>query len=759
MIFFKLNQAKNAWLILLLWLFPVLTNAQEANKKIQLLDIQSTVPIIGATYQYGSQSGVSDKNGMIQVKFLESKYLFMSHVSYGQWSLSPVEVLNAIKTGSYKRQAQDLIVQPVTILALRSLNEGPESINIDNHDRLAHDGGELLSQTPLIGGIRKSGSYGFDPVMRGFKYDQLNVVINGAQSATAACPNRMDPPTSQIAPNMIQEIEILKGPHSLRYGTAFGGTINFITTQPSYADDNQLYGRITGAYESNGGIARTEGNIGFRGSKYDLGVFGSFAQGTDYTDGDGNTVASGFTRGSLGALLGIQLATNQVLTLSATHNIARDVDFPALPMDLRTDDTWMFNANHIITLNKVNLKSWNTTAYASFVDHRMDNGLKNLDPRKLNASTDAFTKNYGARTEGKWKIGNNKLFIGADYKVEEAEGKRRRDFLMGPKAGQTIFDNAWQEGIITKTGMFSEFHLGKKSIKYVISGRLEINQSNVNDPSAEFLAVNPEYTTTQINPGLSVGGLKSFDNGLSLGLWLGHAQRSGSLTERFINYFPVGVDPYEMVGNPLIEAEKNNQIDLSFGYQSSTSALELSLFNSYLQDYILGEIRTDLTPKISSSPGVRQFVNIDNAHIAGFEFTWNQLLFAGLQHNVSLAYTYGQNTVINEALPEIAPFDLRYALVGSYFDGKLKPEASVRYVTQQDRISASFGETVTPTFTLIDVKVQYQISGSLNAIVGVNNLLDVAYFEHLTRSVRSTPNAIMSPGRNVFVSLSLDLMK
>jgi len=56
----------------------------------------------------------------------------------------------------------------------------------------------------------------------------------------------------------------------------------------------------------------------------------------------------------------------------------------------------------------------------------------------------------------------------------------------------------------------------------------------------------------------------SISNNYSVGLWLGRANRSGSLTERFINYFPVGLDPYEMIGNPQIRAETNNQLDANY---------------------------------------------------------------------------------------------------------------------------------------------------------------------------------------------------
>lgn len=66
-------------------------------------------------------------------------------------------------------------------------------MEVRNSDKLSHDAGDFLSQSAFIGGIRKSGSYGFDPVLRGFKYDQINIVMDNGLSATAACPNRMDP--------------------------------------------------------------------------------------------------------------------------------------------------------------------------------------------------------------------------------------------------------------------------------------------------------------------------------------------------------------------------------------------------------------------------------------------------------------------------------------------------------------------------------------------------------------------------------------
>ncbi|MCB0495501.1 MAG: TonB-dependent receptor [Cyclobacteriaceae bacterium] len=752
----KINTYKNyvfQWVLVFI-LMPFAGIAQEHKTQLHIIDASSQKPIIGAAYQYGNEKGISDADGIIIISFNKDNTLYLSHVSYGKWQLSGNELAAAIKNGKIERNEEFITMQPVTILGLKPNSNENDKLDIKQPDRLAHDAGYVLSKNAAISGIRKSGSYGFDPVLRGFKYDQLNIVIDGAQSATAACPNRMDPPTSQVSINMMDRVEILKGPHSLRYGSSFGGTINFISVAPDFSSNEGLYGRASTTYETNGSSIRSEGKLGYRNSKYDLNVYGAWSQGNDYTDGEGVAIPSSFLRGSFGTSLGIQLNKNQEVIVSATRNVARNTDFPALQMDLRSDDTWLLNAKHKINFSGRNLQSWNTTVYTTLVNHVMDNLSKELFPRMLNAVTDANTQNYGARTEGLWKISKGSLYLGADYKVERADGYRTRELLMGPMAGTTLTDNIWQKSNISKTAGFGEYHLTLGSNNLVFSGRVEVNTAKANDAAPEFTTVNPETEITQVNPSLSIGGIHNFNNSLSAGLWLGRAQRSGSITERYINFLPVGLDPYEMVGTPDIKPEINNQADLNLGYKTPDTAIKLSLFASYLQNYISSEIDPALAPRMPSSPGVRRFINIDQALMSGFELTWNQQLFAGLTHQLSMAYTYGQNLESDQPLSEIAPMDMRYTISGSYVNGKLVPEASVRYVLKQDRISPEFGETETPSFTLVDASVNYKISKVLSATIGAQNIFDAAYYEHLNRSVPGTsPRPIYAPGRNFFASL------
>lgn len=727
-------------------------------QRIQLIDFNKQLPIEGATFIYGESKGSSDAKGYILIEYKEHIILELSHLNYGTWKISPAEVTDALQRGRIYKDEISYSLKPATVVALHTPVSGRSVLTLGTRDRLAHDGGDLLNSIAGFSSIKKSGSYGFDPVFRGFKYDQINIVIDGIQSASAACPNRMDPPTSQVAPNMISHIEVLKGPHSLRFGNAFGASINYVSTAPEFTDKKNLSGRLTSSFETNGSVTRNEGTIGLSCKNYDLRLFGSFAKGTDYKDGNEVKVPADFMRASIGASLGFKLTQKQNAIVSATRNIARDTDFPSLPMDLRSDDTWLLMAKHEFNPEGKQLRSWKSSVFATLVDHKMDNLLKVINPRTMNASTPAMTRTYGGRTEGSWQTAKSRFFAGADFRIDMAEGTRERAFLTGPNAGKVFYDKVWQDGTISKSALFAEYQMSGTEISLIFSGRLELNSSDIADIATEFENNYDNTSSTDFNPSFSLGGIWHAGKSISAGLWLGRAQRSGSMTERFINYLPVGQDAYELLGNPKLLPEVNNEADLNLSYKTEKSTISVDLFASLLKDYISSEKDTTLTPKFPTSPGVRQFVNTDKAFKTGFELSWRQKIAGFLDHNLSIAYTYGQNSLTDEPLPEIAPLDIRYTLKGNFIEGDLHPAVNFRYVTKQDRISVDYGETETPGFTLIDVNLTYRITKYLSTTAGVQNLLNESYYEHLNRTIGgTTPREIFAPGRNFFLSLTLDL--
>lgn len=732
--------------------------AQSEILRIRLTSGDKNNPLEYAHFAYGNQKGSSDAQGMISLRFEAGTKLEISHLNTGYQVFSAQQLVEAAASGSLHIPVTAVNLQPVTVLALRPQKAGQETMQVGVHEQLAHDAGSYLMMNPVISGIRKSGSSASDPVLRGFKYEQLTIVTDGACASTAACPNRMDPPSSQVSLNMTEKVEVFKGPFALRYGNSFGGTINFVSAAPAFSETLRPLARITAGYESNGNILRTEAMAGLSSKAINWQLFGSLSQGDDYTDGNGTKVPGDFYRNSLGTTLALALGEQQNLKLSVMHNFAKDVDFPSLPMDLRTDDAWQLQAKHQISFDGLALQQINTSIYASFVDHFMDNRLKPLDPRTMNAETPATTSNIGGRTEATFQKGKGLLYIGADIRMEEAEGTRRREILTGPMAGKVFTDNAWQHGQIMKTSVFAEYQRRFSDWALVLAGRVELNQADVKDPDAGFIQVYPDPAETQINPSLSAGLTRYWSSSLSTSLWLGRAQRSGSLTERYINFLAVGLDAFEMVGNPAIKAEKNNQADLGISYQHEGTTFTFNVFAAFLQDFITAVKDTSLTPKIATSPGVRRYVNLDKALMTGFEAGISQQLPAKLTAGLMMAYTNGQNLANDTPLAEIPPFDIRLSVEGNYFKNKLKPALSLRYVTSQERVSAEFGEGTTPSFALVDMALDYRISKSFRLKAGVKNLLDEAYYEHLSRAFSGKPDMpLYAPGRNVFVTLNYTL--
>ncbi|MCT4663763.1 MAG: TonB-dependent receptor [Flavobacteriales bacterium] len=725
-------------------------------KSLTLQDSETGNIITQATFEYGNQKGISDENGRFKINFDTKTLLQISHVVYGVNEYQPKEVKVFLEKGIILLTAKQENLYPVTVLSLRPKARKHEVLKLQSVDKLAFDGAEILKKSAVISGIKKSGSYGFDPVFRGFKYDQINIVTQGCQTASAACPNRMDPPTSQMSPNMIDRVEILKGPYALRFGTGLGATINYITKKGQFTPEMKWNGRASLGYQSNGNGLRSEISTGFSTKNIHLNFFGAFSKGDDYTDGRGEEVRSGYQRASYGLKGDFKLSSAHEIGLLASNNRASDVDFVALPMDLRSDDTWMLNLEHRWAFSGRKLQNWKTNIYASLVDHLMDNHGNITKMSMVKAHTDAHTKNIGFRTEGTWKTTNGKWFGGADTRWENIAGTRFREMLMGPKKGKIMKDNVWQNGSILRSAIFVEYQ-GKQDVwEYVLSSRLAFNQSDANELAASFKNRFPEgVKEKQINPNISLGVHYSLNDYSKFSLWMAHVQRSGSITERFINSFPVGNDPYELVGNPIIKPEKNKQIDFGYEYQTEKTAIGATIYASYLSDYISSIIDPKLKPVMKMSPGVRVFSNIDQALRTGFEIQWKQALMENVHQEIQLAYTYGKDVNTDEALPEIAPLDMRYQLGAELMKGKIIPSLELRYVADQKRIATAFGETKTPSFFLMNLAVEYLPFKNARLKLGVDNLFNTAYYEHLNRSVRGTNNlSIYDMGRNIHAAFS-----
>lgn len=746
------SSAISSFIILFFVLFTFSPSSRLiAQQSYRFVDAQSKKGISSAHLILNEQLFTTNEEGTINLPssvFEKDEPLLFSHQSYGRFALNTHQLSELQQNKQLLLQQQAYHMAPVSVIAARSGTSNVHTQFTMETDLLQHDATELAMSDPSVSAIRKSGGYGFDPVLRGFKYDRLNVVQSGLQTAMAACPNRMDPPTSQMVINAIEKVEIIKGPYALRYGVGLGGTLNYETAKLTNETKSTAFGRFSSAYESNGELGRGEAKLGFGNDQRAIALLGSWSQGADYVSGNDSDVAASFQRGNIGLQSFYSFNDAHTVDFHAQFNWARDTDFPALPMDLRNDDTWMIRAKH-----RYNAEGWSLTsaAFASVVDHRMDNLTRQLQPRMVNAVTNAETSVYGARTEAQLLKKSQIMYAGLDLRVEEADGTRSREMLMGPMAGRVFLDNVWQNGRIIRPAAFAELQQELSPQTHLtVSTRLELTQAEALNPALDGAGEQQK----QWGLSLSTGVEHYLNNNWTVSLWASRTQRSASLSERFINSFPIGVDPYEIIGNANLDVETNWQSDLSLAFATNNWSSSINFFYSRVEDFIASYVLEGVQPRMMSSPGVRQFQNIRAAERYGFEWQGQWTLSEQFQQQFSMAYTHATDLELDEALPEIAPMDLRYSVQFTHAKTALDHRLQIRHVLEQDRISASFGEVSTPSFTTIDWSTRFRVNAQLNLNLQVQNLLNEQYFEHLNRMSRLTPQPLFAPGRNIILTAS-----
>ncbi len=80
----------------------------------------------------------------------------------------------------------------------------------------ASDAADYLKTIPGFSAVRSGGTNG-DPVLRGQFGSRLNLLVDGGEMI-GACPNRMDAPSSYIAPETYDRLTVIKGPQSVQWG-------------------------------------------------------------------------------------------------------------------------------------------------------------------------------------------------------------------------------------------------------------------------------------------------------------------------------------------------------------------------------------------------------------------------------------------------------------------------------------------------------------------------------------------------------------
>jgi iron complex outermembrane receptor protein len=619
----------------------------------------------------------------------------------------------------------------------------------------------------------KRGNYAIDPSFRAAQYEQLNIQFDGGTKAMHACPNRMDPITTHVVPEDIERIEVIKGPYTVRYGATFGGIINLVTQKPQQLGTG-FHGNVSSGYETNGNALVSSLKLHQVTDTYDITANAGYRDFGNYEDGDGTEIPSAFRSLDYGLRLGYNIAENQRVQAHWRQSYGRDVLHAGLPMDTDVDDSSILSVDYKLSdldgfVNEINAK-----AYYSYVDHIMSNTRRPaFNTTNAVATIDATTA--GGKIEFKMKPTEEWiLYGGLDALLIARDGIRTREVkrnMMGALLPEPLIfqDKIWQDSYVNDFGVFAEnkYALNSK-IMFTAGVRYDLVVSDINDPEADFQQL---YTNLDQREEHNVSATLSMKHQLpgnnSLEIAYGRGVRSANMIERYINHFSVGLDPFEYVGNPNLDAEVNNQFEIGFKgrkyFDKGIDALRygVSVYYSRYENYIVPVIDPTLDRKFMPNADpqeVKRFINLDNAYKAGFEADVAVEFLEHFDFTTALAYVYARNQDLDESLPLTPPLVTRLSL--NYDKDKFWASLDYTITSAQDQISSSFREQETPGYATLDLRLGVKPVKNLNVGLAVLNVFDKTYNNHLNFSFVNQADfglvPINDPGRNFSIFAQYD---
>jgi len=608
------------------------------------------------------------------------------------------------------------------------------------------DGGELLQSLTGVSAIRMGGR-ALDPVIRGQKETQLNILLDGGY-IHGGCPNRMDPPTSYTSVDSYDRVTVIKGNRTVVYGGGgSGGTVLFERDWPMI-DDKGYNVDLAGSYRGNGDqwelgadlvAGDDDGYIRFITHKGGAG---------DYEDGDGNDVSSRYDTKSNAILGGVRLGDNTTLQASFEKADEEDVSFPGAMMDspYAKAKNSRIKLEHQFTQGA--LRQLKVEAYKSDVVHLMENTMmtspSTSDTDGLRIVLDAHAADID------WTFG-------ADMKNNDRDAEA---FMIS--TGAPAFSQ-WPGVEIDQKGLFVEGEKAFGNDDVVKAGvrydHVKASASRTNESFGMGMGAHTPLSQYQTYYGESdidstehnVGGFASWTHRLNdqytVETTLSRSVRTADATERYIARNPMMGNDW--IGNPQIEPEKHHQLEVVFASNNDDLNWSLTGWYNRVDDYILRY----------NNGAADLYKNVDAA-LYGIEAEANYQFNDNLSLATSLSWLRGKNKDDNTDLSRISPLELNTSL--DYVKNQWKLGAEWKLVAQQNDVCLSSdacgGQDVraTPGYGLVNVHGEYAAKSGFVVAMGVDNLFDKAYTLHESRDyvLDSDPVQVAEPGQNVWLRVS-----
>ncbi|MDR6527017.1 iron complex outermembrane receptor protein [Chryseobacterium rhizosphaerae] len=602
---------------------------------------------------------------------------------------------------------------------------------------------EFLASSEKISFIKR-GAYAWEPLLNNMSTERSVITIDGMH-IFGACTDKMDPVTSYLEANNLSAIDIKSGQEGSAHGSTVAGSIDLKRKNTPFGLEKKWKGAYQTGFEFNNKQFFNLGNISYSGNKLAVDGSISFRKADNYYDGN-NAEVNHSQYNKFNTAIGIAYKTSPLssVRVDAIFDRAKNVGFPALPMDLWLSRAMITSASYRQLFNEGLIKSWDTKIYYNTIEHYMDDTRR---PENLvHMDMPGWSTTYGLISSIHLKkerytsaielnMYNNTSI--AEMRMYPQDRKNRTMFAYSWPWVTTRFvglsmNNSWEISDKSRVNFGGSLGLNYNESKYV-----EFNW--IFHPGAS-------QQKTRILPSLHAGYQFTEDH-FSFSVGTGYGHRAPSVSEGYGYYIYNSFDRYDYIGNPDLNNEISYETNASAGFKNEKMSIEAKVNYFYIQNYIIGKILSLGSPMNYQSVGVKAYTSLDHATLFNMSLNTSYSILPELHWKGSLTYARGRDDK-GKNLPFIRPLSYLTSLHFTHHNVGIHTSVNGDFI--QLNYSPEYGEDKTPAYAIWNFSVDYNFKiKKIKTVfqVGAENLLNKYY------STYADWGNIPRMGRNIFTSL------
>ena len=237
------------WFLFIVFLFPLVLLSNNYSITGSVIDeTGNSVPEVHVTMSPGLLTTYTNKNGSFQLESVSNGTFTLYFQRIGYHDSSIVVSVNNEDVFIKKTLNRDIIdLKNVIVTANRderNILDIPESVNLissrDIRERNPKTSAEVLREESGIF-VQKTNHGGGSAIIRGFSSNQLLLLVDGIRLNNSIYRLGNHQYLTTVDYQMLEKVEIVKGPTSILYGSdALGGTINLITRTPKLSKEKKI---------------------------------------------------------------------------------------------------------------------------------------------------------------------------------------------------------------------------------------------------------------------------------------------------------------------------------------------------------------------------------------------------------------------------------------------------------------------------------------------------------------------------------------